>query len=147
MHIHDVDVALWWFGRPTAVEAEGLSEAGLPLIIDAQWRYTGGPLVVLHGAWDPNGGTFRHAFRVVLEKATLAYDLATAPGVLEIFQDGKREELPMPEISAHQAELDDFAETIAAGRPFSRFTLGASRMAVELGLEELRLIGWEAEQA
>ncbi len=75
LHIHDIDVALWWFGRPGTIEAHGYRRDGLPMIVDATWRYLDGPLVQLHGAWDPNGGAFRHAFRLIMERATLVYDL------------------------------------------------------------------------
>jgi hypothetical protein len=92
----------------------------------------------MHAAWDPNGGAFRHAFRAVLERATLAYDLATAPGVLQLYREGELTELRVDEVSAHQAELDDFAATIGAGRTFTRFTPADSRLAVEMGLLELR---------
>lgn len=141
MHIHDIDVALWWFGRPARVVATGVTHAELPIFMDAQWTYADGPLVNLHSAWDPNGGTFRHAFHLVLEKASITYDLATHPNVLVVHRDGIREEWPMPEPAAHQAELDDFAQTVAAGRPFTRFTPEESRLSVEIGLEELRQIG------
>ena len=84
MHIHDVDVALWWFGRPKGMKVSGAAPGGLPMIIDAQWRYEDDLSVHLHSAWDPNGGNFRHAFQVVLERATIAHDLARDAGVLEI---------------------------------------------------------------
>lgn len=144
MHIHDIDVALWWFGKPASIETRGYSRDRVPLILDSTWQYQDGPLVQLHGAWDPNGGNFRHAFRLVLENATLAYDLATAPNVLQLFHEGKLTELPMEEISAHQAELDDFAACIAEGRPFTRFTPADSRLSVEIGLQELRQIAGQA---
>jgi 1,5-anhydro-D-fructose reductase (1,5-anhydro-D-mannitol-forming) len=138
MQIHDIDVALWWFGIPQSIEARGWFRGGVPMILDATWNYAGGPLVELHGAWDPNGGAFRHAFRLVMEKASLVYDLATAPSVLQLHREGTTSELPMEETSAHQAELDDFARCIAEGRPFTRFTPAESRLSVEVGLEELR---------
>jgi 1,5-anhydro-D-fructose reductase (1,5-anhydro-D-mannitol-forming) len=138
MYIHDIDVALWWFGRPAAHHAIGVVRDGVPLIVDSQWRYSDGPSVMIHGAWDPNGGAFRHAFRLVGEKGTLAYDLAVAPGVLQLFRGDELTELAMPEPAAHQAELDDFARCVAEGHPFTRFTPAESRLAVELGLEELR---------
>ncbi|MHA3775688.1 Gfo/Idh/MocA family protein [Verrucomicrobiota bacterium sgz303538] len=138
MHIHDIDVALWWFGKPSEVRTSGISRDGLPLILDSNWNYENGPVVSLHGAWDPNGGTFRHAFRLVLERATLAYDLATKPGVLELFRDGALEEIAMPDVSAHQAELDEFAKCVAEGRAFTRFSPEDSTLAVELGLQELQ---------
>jgi len=138
LHIHDIDVALWWFGKPASIETRGYSRDRVPLIVDSAWSYEGGPLVHLHGAWDPNGGAFRHAFRLVLEHGTLVYDLATAPGMLHLYREGKLTELPMEELSAHQAELDDFAACIAAGKPFTRFSPADSRLSVEIGLKELR---------
>jgi len=142
MHIHDVDVALWWFGRPQSITVTGLAPGGLPLIIDAAWRYEGGPRVHLHGAWDRNGGAFRHAFRLVMEKATLLHDLALDPQALHLLRDGKVETVaPLDETSAYQAELDDFAADLNAGRVPHRLTPADSRLAVEVGLEELRQLG------
>ncbi len=138
MHIHDIDVARWWFGEPAQVRASGVLRQGLPLVIDAEWQYADGPRAHLHSAWDPNGGAFRHGFRVILEKATLIYDLPGAPDVLQLQREGKSAQIPLPAPSAHQAELDDFAQCIAEGRPFTRFTPADSRRAVELGLDELR---------
>ncbi len=136
LHIHDIDVALWWFGEPAQMETTGYSRDGLPLIMDSTWRYPGGLCVQLHGAWDPNGGMFRHAFRLVLEKGTLVYDLATAPDSLQLFQNGTATEVPLEKADAHQAELDDFAAAIAEGKAFARFTPAESRRAVEAGLRE-----------
>ena len=141
MHIHDVDVALWWFGRPQSIAVSGLAPGGLPMLIDAAWRYDGGPSVHLHGAWDRNGGAFRHAFRLVMEKGTLVHDLAVDAHALTLLRDGKAEPVPVAATSGYQDELDDFAACINAGRAPRRITPADSRMAVEVGLEELRLLG------
>jgi predicted dehydrogenase len=137
MQIHDIDVALWWFGKPRSIETRGWFRDRVPMILDATWTYADGLFAQLHGAWDPNGGTFRHGFRLVLEEATLVYDLEVKPGVLHLHHKGKSSELPMEEPSAHQAELDDFARCVAESQPFTRFTPSDSRLAVETGLEEL----------
>ena len=141
MHIHDVDVALWWFGRPNAIAVSGLAPQGLPMVIDAAWRYDGGPSVHLHGAWDRNGGAFRHAFRLVMEKGTLVHDIAVDAKALTLLRDGKSEPVPLAAASGYQDELDDFAVCINAGRAPQRITPADSRLAVEIGLEELRLLG------
>ena len=141
MHIHDVDVALWWFGRPQAISVSGLAPGGLPMLIDAAWRYDGGPRVHLHGAWDRHGGAFRHAFRLVMEKGTLVHDIAVDANALTLLRDGKSEPVPVAEASGYQDELDDFAAGISAGRAPTRMTPADSRLAVEIGLEELRLLG------
>ena len=138
MHIHDIDIALWWFGAPSTVSATGYLDGDLPRIIDAIWRYPAGASVHLHSAWDRNGGAFRHAFQVVLERATLSYDLGANPDSLLIHENGVERALPMEQDVAYQAELDGFAECVAKGEPMRRVPIADSRAAVEVGLEELR---------
>jgi predicted dehydrogenase len=140
MHIHDVDVALWWFGRPQKIAASGCAPHGLPMIIDAAWNYPSGPVVHLHASWDRNGGTFRHAFRLVMEKATLLHDLAVDPQALRLLVDGKETLVPVGDESAYAAELEYFATEVAAGRAPARSTAATSHMAVEVALEELNQI-------
>ena len=137
MHIHDIDIALWWFGQPASVHAEGWSRAGLPMTVDATWRYPGDMTAHLYSSWDPHGGAFRHAFRVVLEAGTLTYDLAATNPGLQLWQDGKAQDLPVAEANAYQAEIDDFARCAAAGLAFDRFSPSDSRRAVEYGLQEM----------
>ncbi|MGV3532489.1 MAG: Gfo/Idh/MocA family protein [Chthoniobacteraceae bacterium] len=141
MHIHDVDVALWWFGRPVGMEVSGAAPGGLPMIIDAQWRYENDLSVHLHGAWDPNGGNFRHAFRVVLEKATIAHDLARDPNVLEIWKDGEMEKVEIGDGGiGYSAEIEAFASAVKSGAPAAQCLSSDSRASVELGLRELDLL-------
>ena len=140
MHIHDIDAALWWFGKPAKIEATGYGHDGLPLTVDAHWHYDRGPVVHLHSAWDLNGGAFRHAFKLVLEKATLSHDLAIENGALQLIAEGKTTTIPLPEPEIHQAELNDFAARIKAGESAPRISPAESRAAVEIGLEELRQI-------
>jgi predicted dehydrogenase len=141
MHIHDIDVALWWFGRPKSIQADGVKTDGLPVIVDAKWEYDGGPLVKLHSVWDRNGGPFRHAFTLVLEKATLAYDNARDPAALHVHEGGKTTTIPLDDSGAYVEELSDFARSCAANTAVATFTPADSRLAVEIGLEELRQLG------
>jgi 1,5-anhydro-D-fructose reductase (1,5-anhydro-D-mannitol-forming) len=141
MHIHDIDVALWWFGRPQSIAASGSAPKGLPMIMDAAWRYEDGPVAHLHASWDRNGGAFRHAFRVVMEKGTLVHDLAVDAQALQLLAGGKITSIPVGTESAYQVELDYFMAEAVAGRLPQRLLPAESRLAVELGLEELRQIG------
>ncbi len=43
----------------------------------------------------------------------------------------------MEKVNVHQAELDDFAASSNAGQAAKRFTPAESRLAVEVGQEEL----------
>lgn len=140
MHIHDIDVALWWFGRPASIATIGSVRDGLPLIMDATWKYADGPTVQLHGGWDVNGGPFRHAFTLIMESGTLEYDLAHPEPALRLHRKGGTTVVPTETHDAYQAELDDFAMACAAGKPVKPITPGDSQLAVEVGLEELRQI-------
>ena len=144
MHIHDVDIALWWFGEPAVIRADGHCREGLPLFVEALWRYDSGPTVHLHSAWDPNGGDFCHAFTLAMEGATLAYDLSVAGGAFRLIEGGKTTTIPLAEPAAHQAEIDDFAACINAGRAITRITPADSQRAVAVAIEELRQISTSA---
>jgi predicted dehydrogenase len=111
---------------------------GLPLIMDATWKYAGGLTAQLHGGWDVNGGPFRHAFTLVMESGTLEYDLAHSEPALRLHRKGETSVVPTDAHDAYQAELDDFAAACAAGKPTPRILPGDSQLAVEVGLEELR---------
>ena len=89
MHIHDADTALWWFGEPDKIEADGISLIGAPNQIDATWHYNNGPVVTLHGAWDNNGGDFDFGFKVVLEKATILHHPGLGVSTLQIVKGDK----------------------------------------------------------
>lgn len=141
MHIHDIDAALWWFGKPAKIAASGYVHNDLPLTVDAHWAYDSGPVVQLHSAWDLNGGAFRHAFKLVLEKATLSHDLAIENGALQLIAGGKTTTIPLPEPAIHQAEINDFAARIKSGESAPQITPAESRAAAEIALEELRQIG------
>ena len=140
MHIHDVDIARWWFGEPSAVHARGVAENGLPLSVDALWDYPETPAVHLHSAWDANGGEFRHGFEVVLEKATFNYDLGATGGALRIRQNGADTAVPLQQPEAHQAEIEDFCARVADPSLPERVPLEESLAAVRLALEELRQV-------
>ena len=137
MHIHDVDAALWWFGAPDSIEADGVILRGLPLSCDAIWHYDDGPVVTLHGSWDPNGAPFRMAFRVVMERASLVFD--SASGVFQLWENNVARAIQTPAISAYQAEIDDLISCLESGRALERVTPAASRLAVEITRREMAI--------
>lgn len=139
MHIHDVDTALWWFGRPDEIKAEGLEADGLPIRIDTVWKYNDGLLVSSYGAWDNNGGGFRMAFDVVFENATLVWD-SSVSDKMSLHKDGETTEIEVDTTMGYQYETDDFVAAISEGRAITRVTPASSRESVEVTLEELRQI-------
>jgi predicted dehydrogenase len=136
MHIHDVDTALWWFGTPARIDADGTFIGNMPATVDATWRYNDGPLVYLHGSWDNNGGPFRMSFKVVLERASIVWDSSVGPKMQLHTAEGT-EEIEVPDTLAYQAEVDDFIACVAAGRPVERVTPASSLESVAAVIEEL----------
>ena len=144
MHIHDVDTALWWFGRPDSITADGVIINEMPALVDTIWRYDNGPVVSLHGIWDNNGGPFSFSFKVVLERATVVHDSASGNPSVQIISHGEQgdsiEEITVGDESAYQSEIEDFIECLQSGRKMERITPHESRVAVEVVREELRQI-------
>lgn len=139
MHVHDVDVALWWFGKPESIQADGIFQRDLPTAVDATWTYPQGLRVYLHNAWDENETPFRYAFTVTMERGTLAFDSSSKDPKLRLYTAGNEPRIiPLDGSSAYQNEIDDFTSCIRAGKVANRLTLADGRAAVEAVEEETR---------
>jgi len=82
LHIHDTDYVQYLFGMPRAVCSFGAkvpAEGGLAHIV-TQYLYDDDKVVTAEGGWAmaPAFG-FEMSFNIVLEKATLVYDLTRKP--------------------------------------------------------------------
>lgn len=145
MHIHDADAALWWLGKPATIEADGLlREDGLQMKVDALWHYDNGVVANLHGGWDDNGGEFRHAFHVEMERGTIALD--SLGDIFEIRTKDGNTQLEASDELGHLFELHDYVDCIAAGRDVTRITPADSRLAVQTVREEMRQIAEKAKR-
>lgn len=142
MHIHDADTALWWFGQPDSISADGFMLNGAPALVDATWRYNNGPVVYLNGQWDNNGGDFDFGFKVVLENATILHIFGMS--TLKLIKGGQEgdqsEEVELADDMAYQAEINDFVDCVQTGRKMERVTPQAGKLAVEVCREEIRQI-------
>lgn len=77
LHIHDTDFVQYLFGMPDAVSSFGAKDSGGGLRhIVTEYLYDGGMVVTAEGSWavSPTFG-FEMSFNIMLEKATLVYDL------------------------------------------------------------------------
>jgi predicted dehydrogenase len=141
MHVHDVDTALWWFGKPDTVQATGLIHEGLPLKVDAAWQYSYGPQVQIHGGWDANGGGFTMGFELLGTQASLSWDSSRGEA-MQIYRKGQADDIAVEGTMAYQAEIDYFLSCIARGELPARLTPQSSRLSVEIAREELRQLGF-----
>lgn len=142
MHVHDVDTALWWFGRPALIQTTGLIVEDLPLKVDATWHYENGPQVHIHGGWDKNSSNFAMSFEIVGSTASVYWDSSKGEA-MQLYRAGEAEDIIVSDHSAYQAEIDYFLDCIDQNTPPTRITPEGSRLSVEMAREELRQMGFE----
>jgi predicted dehydrogenase len=81
LHIHDTDFVQYLFGMPLAVCSFGATvQSGALIHIVTQYMYDDDKVVTAEGGWGmmPAFG-FEMSFNLVLEKATIVYDLTRRP--------------------------------------------------------------------
>jgi predicted dehydrogenase len=140
MHVHDVDAAIWWFGKPDIIEANGILRGDLPVAVDSSWRYQNGMNIFIHSAWDKHQVPGRWAYTVVMEHGTLMYDTLRKPRI-SIHTETSSEPVEIPAGSPYLDETEYFAHCLRTGEaPNTRVPTGESRATVEAVLEEIRQI-------
>jgi predicted dehydrogenase len=128
LHIHDVDVALWWWGRPDRIEATGLA----PNLIYSRWHYAHGLIVQFECAWDPAfRSPFYYNFKIILERASLLFDTRTGAG-LQLATTDKLEAVPTTGRNGYAAEDDFFLDAVLRGGDLARCPPAAALDALEL---------------
>ena len=140
LHLHDADVALWWFGEPSQIRASGVVRNEVPLRIESSWTYPNGPHVSFLGSWDWNEAPYRMAFELVGERATLRFD-SGRDGDLHLFQPGQAQVVPVSREDAYAAQLRSFIECIPRGSHPEHGTPPQARQSVAKVLEELEQMG------
>jgi predicted dehydrogenase len=111
LHIHDVDFIQWCFGDPVMV-----SSSGTVSDVTTHYRFADSPVeVTARGAWLPElEAPFSMQYEVEFEHGVVRFDLAASPQLL-IFRGAATEAVPLPEVSAYDAEVGHFLD-LAAGR-------------------------------
>jgi len=126
LHIHDIDTALWWWGRPDEVMSRTLDANPGAAAVLSQWRYANGPEVSLAASWDA-GTSFFAYFRIILERATLVYEA----GKLKVITKGNSELVDLTgQVGGHRAEIVYFIQCLIDGRPVERCRPDDSALAV-----------------
>lgn len=135
LHIHDVDFVQHCFGRPKAVFAQGLSHlSGAIDHVVAQYDFGNGVPVSAEGSWIlTDGFGFNMTFTVIMERATVDYDLSRGPDALRLFEPGQQPQTVSPEgIDGYVGELQHMIDAIQAGQAPTRVTAQDALHAVEL---------------
>ncbi len=114
--IHDVDMCLHLFGKPTSVSATGYEalDAGIDLIM-ADLRYPGQQTVFVTGGWHhPKSHPFSMEYTVAADGGTIEYSSSGQPPIL-YRANGETEILPLSEKDGYAAELAYFADCCKSG--------------------------------
>ncbi len=129
LHIHDIDAALWWWGRPDKAISRTTGKHDGTQSVLSTWEYNDGPIVQLEAAWDA-GIPFNAEFRIVLESATLR----SRGGKLEQFTADGKEEIDISGMGGHEAEMHYFIDCILNNKPVSRCMPADSALAVSYAM-------------
>ena len=144
LHIHDVDYALYLFGKPAKVMAAGQDMGDYIKYVAANFIYPGGPVVSLQGGvCTTKGRGFQHHFEAYFENATVTFSEAADPAgadaalnqtssqVLTVYHtDGTAEFPDTPGEAGYTAELRHAAGCVASGTPSSIIGAATARDAL-----------------
>lgn len=139
LHVHDVDMILWLFGKPNSVRSNGVHEAdGGFSHISTVYGYEG-MSVISTGGWNcsESYGFNMRAF-LVLEKATIELDFSKTPRLVLYPLGGKRQEVPLPEGDGYFYELKDFVASVETGRSSGVVTGRSAAESIKVCLAEIQ---------
>lgn len=142
LHVHDVDLVLWLFGRPRTVRSVGTFEKdGAISHISTVYGFDGISVSSTAGWTSPRGFPFNMRAFVALERATVVLDFARDPVFVLYNSDGTSNAVALPEGDGYRHELAAFAKNVATGRPPDVNTAETAAAAVRLALREIESAG------
>jgi len=141
LHIHDTDYIQYLFGMPKAVYSHGAKGPGEALIhIVTQYVYDD-IAVTAEGGWGMMPGFgFEMSFNLVMEKATIVYDLTREPAFRVCPAEGEVFTPELPTDDGYVAQVDHFAKTIQGQTVPEVITLAQSRDSVKIVAAERQSI-------
>lgn len=134
LHIHDTDYVQYLFGMPRGVCSHGVKAPGGHLVhIVTTYDYGDDHLVIAEGGWGMTPGFgFEMSFNLVLEKATIVYDLTRTPNFRVCPAAGGAFTPEVPGGDGYVREIEHFALTVR-GKPVPEIlTLEQSRNSVRI---------------
>jgi predicted dehydrogenase len=130
LHIHDTDYVHHVFGMPESVTTVADPQQ---TYMATQYHYKGGPAIVAESTWRmAQGFSFEMSFVVVLEKATILYDLTRTP----MFRVIPETAVILPPGDGYSREIDHFARAVAGEAVESVITPFEARETIRLVLAE-----------
>jgi predicted dehydrogenase len=117
LHIHDVDMILYLFGKPSSVRSVGVPDGNDYFShISTVYQYSR-MSVVSTGGWGlAPGFPFNMRALYIFEEATVEMDISKAQAVMIFPNEGNPYPLDLPEGDGYRNEIIDFLERCEIGR-------------------------------
>ena len=134
LHIHDTDYVQYLFGMPKAVCSVGGKGPGGGLMhISTQYLYDNDTAITAEGGWGmmPAFG-FEMSFNIVLEKATLVYDLTRDPAFRLCPAEGEAITPEVAESDGWFRQIEHFAKAASGEKVEPITTLEESMNSVKI---------------
>ncbi len=142
LHIHDTDFVQHLFGMPRAVCSFGAkgADGGLAHIV-TQYLYDDNKVVTGEGGWamTPTFG-FEMSFNIVMERATLVYDLTREPAFRVCPSEGEAFTPEIEEKDGWFLQVAHFAKAVSGEKVEAITTL-------EQSMNSIRIVEAEKESA
>jgi predicted dehydrogenase len=134
LHIHDTDYVQYVFGVPKGVCSHGAKTAGGQLIhMVTTYDYGDDKLIIAEGGWGMTTAFgFEMSFNLVLEQATIVYDLTRTP-TFRVCPTGKEAFTPpVADGDGYVREIEHFARVVRGLPVQDVLTLEQSRNSVRI---------------
>ena len=141
LHVHDVDLLNYLFGKPDSVFSQGFNgKSGGNEAVFTQYNYSNGPIAVAEGSWAYPAG-FKMAYTAVFEKGKLEYDSSQVPH-LTLTRLGKHdpEVVKVPEGDGYDHEYNYFIDCLKTDTLPEKMTAKSARQSIKIGLAEAKSI-------
>jgi predicted dehydrogenase len=130
LHIHDTDFVNHVFGMPESVTTVADPQQ---TYMATQYHYLGGPAIVAESTWRmAQGFAFEMSFVVILERATIVYDLTRSPA----FRVIPEREVVLPPGDGYSREIAHFARAVSGETVAPVITPFEARETIRLVLAE-----------
>jgi 1,5-anhydro-D-fructose reductase (1,5-anhydro-D-mannitol-forming) len=134
LHIHDTDFVQYLFGMPKAVCSHGAKGSQGQLVhIVTQYVYGDDQVITAEGGWGMMPGFgFEMSFNLVMEKATIVYDVTRDPALRVCPAEGEVFTPEVPKEDGYVRQIEHFAKAVQGQAMPEVITLAQSRDSVKI---------------
>jgi len=141
LHVHDVDMILYLFGKPSKVSSVGSKDPdGGISHIATTYAYKDFAVASTGGWRCTDSFGFNMRFFIIMEKATLEVDLSKSPDLVLCPEGKKKTKVKYEAGDGYFHELKDFVAGIAKGKLSGVVTGESAAEAVKLTLNEIESV-------